>query len=131
MMHTYFISVQDLADCLNIKLNYLKAIGFVVSFLPDSSIMLYLWQAVPLQLGFKRQKTTGQVRRDDVFGPGGRHLIGPDYEFRSFQFDAHVEEYTSITVFAADRLQVPRAHAHWPYLPRTAFVFYTIIDVSC
>jgi len=58
------------------------------------------------QYGFRRRTTTGSVDVSHVYGNGGRHLIGPDHEFKVFPADAHFENFVAITVFAADRLQV-------------------------
>ena len=58
------------------------------------------------QYGFRRRKTTGSVDTNKVYGMGGRHAVGPDYEFKVFAADAHFESFSSVTVFAADRLQV-------------------------
>ena len=61
---------------------------------------------VCLQYGFKRRSTTGSVDTSKVYGAGGRHAVGPDHEFKVFRADAHFEHFQTITVFAADRLQV-------------------------
>ena len=36
----------------------------------------------------------------------GRHLVGPDTEFKPFPADAHFETFDRVTVFTADKLQV-------------------------
>lgn len=45
------------------------------------------------------------VDLDKVY-TGGLYGLGPTFDFKSFQADAHTIEYSKITVFASDRLEV-------------------------
>lgn len=58
------------------------------------------------EYGFLKRKSTGSVNLDKVYGPGGRHFVGPDYEFKVFPADAHVLDLDRVAVFASDRLEV-------------------------
>ena len=57
------------------------------------------------QYGFKRQKSTGSVNTDEVYS-GGKYLVGPDYEFKTFKASAHFEALRDVTVFTSDKLEV-------------------------
>ncbi|KAK7113664.1 uncharacterized protein [Littorina saxatilis] len=57
------------------------------------------------EYGFKRQKSTGSVKTDEVYS-GGKYLIGPDYEFKTFPASAHFETLRDVTVFTSDKLEV-------------------------
>lgn len=57
------------------------------------------------QYGFKRQKSTGSVKTDEVF-TGGNYLVGPDYEFKTFTASAHYEVLKDVTVFTSDKLEL-------------------------
>ncbi|OWF44236.1 uncharacterized protein LOC110458648 [Mizuhopecten yessoensis] len=57
------------------------------------------------EYGFKRQKSTGTVNLDEVYGPG-KHFIGPDFEFKVFKADAHFETLSQVRAFTADGLEV-------------------------
>ena len=67
---------------------------------PFMSALLY-----SLQYGFKRQKSTGKVDTGKVY-TGGRHVLGPDFEFKVFQADAHFETLKNVEIFTADKLKV-------------------------
>lgn len=56
------------------------------------------------QFGFARQKSTGTVSTDKVYG-SGRQFIGPDFEFKVFQADAHFVSL-DVSVFTSDKLEV-------------------------
>ncbi|KAK3082983.1 hypothetical protein FSP39_010818 [Pinctada imbricata] len=62
------------------------------------------WSPV-VTYGFIRQKSTGTVSLDDVYSTG-KHFIGPDFEFKVFQADAHFLELDRIRAFTSDRLEV-------------------------
>ena len=36
----------------------------------------------------------------------GRHLVGPDYTFKTFDADAHYEELKKIVTFSSDKVEV-------------------------
>lgn len=57
------------------------------------------------EYGFKRQKSTGTVNLDQVYSTG-KHFIGPDFEFKIFQADAHFETLSRIRAFTSDGLEV-------------------------
>ena len=57
------------------------------------------------QYGFKRQKSTGSVNTDEVYS-GGKYLVGPDFEFKTFKASAHFETLRDVTVFTSDKLEV-------------------------
>nr|KAG5703821.1 hypothetical protein BaRGS_031455 [Batillaria attramentaria] len=63
--------------------------------------------------GFKRQKSTGTVRTDKVY-PGGKYLIGPDFEFKKFKASAHLEDIYDVAVFASDKLEI-KLDVHFQY----------------
>merc|ERR1711976_1080934 len=58
------------------------------------------------QYGFIKRKSTGSVDLGKVYGPGGRHFLGPDYEFKTFPADQHFETMPGVPVFTSDRLEV-------------------------
>lgn len=58
------------------------------------------------QYGFLRRKSTGSVDLGKVYGPGGRHLVGPDYEFKTFPAAMQNMEIQRAAVFTSDRLEV-------------------------
>ncbi|KAL4222775.1 hypothetical protein ACF0H5_018815 [Mactra antiquata] len=65
------------------------------------------------QLGFKRQKTTGSVDTSKVYS-GGKHFVGPDYEFKVFKATAHLLDLHNIRVFTRDKMEVSvTAHIHY------------------
>ncbi|XP_066305257.1 uncharacterized protein [Branchiostoma lanceolatum] len=57
------------------------------------------------QYGFIKRKSTGAVSLEKVYS-SGRHFVGPDYEFKVFQADAHFEELTNIAIFSFDKLEI-------------------------
>ena len=57
------------------------------------------------QYGFARRKSTGAVNTKTVYS-GGKHMLGPDYEFKIFRADAHFEFLTNVAVFTKDKLEV-------------------------
>ena len=59
-----------------------------------------------LQYGFVRRKSTGSVSLDKTYGPGGRYLVGPDFEFKVFPADMHYVSRSGVAVFTSDRLEV-------------------------
>ena len=61
---------------------------------------------VAMQYGFVRRKSTGSVDLDKVYGPGGRYLVGPDYEFKVFRADMHYAAIDGVAIFTSDRLEV-------------------------
>ena len=58
-------------------------------------------------MAFKQRKSTGSVYTDEIYF-GGRHLIGPDFKFKSFQADAHTIEFSSVDLDIAtkDKLNI-------------------------
>ena len=65
-----------------------------------------------------QRKSTGTVYIDEVYS-GGRHLIGPDFKFKTYQADAHVVEFASsdLDVSTSDKLSI-RLQAHMQYFLR-------------
>ena len=61
---------------------------------------------VVIQYGFLRRQSTGSVDLTKTYGPGGRHLVGPDYEFKVFPADMHYVAVDRVAVFTSDRLEV-------------------------
>lgn len=57
------------------------------------------------EYGFRRRKSSGTVDTSKVYS-SGRHLVGPDTEFKVFPADAHFVEFQHVTVFTSDKLQV-------------------------
>ncbi len=57
------------------------------------------------QYGFARRKTTGSVDTSKVYA-GGRHIIGPDYEFKEFYASAQYVRFKLIPIFTKDNLEV-------------------------
>lgn len=57
------------------------------------------------QLGLRKQRSTGKVKLDEVY-TSGRHFIGPDYTFKTFNADAHFEELKKIVTFSKDKVEV-------------------------
>lgn len=65
------------------------------------------------QYGFRRQKSTGTVDTSKVYS-GGKHFVGPDYEFKKFKADAHYLDIHNVRVFTRDKLEVSvTAHAQY------------------
>lgn len=65
------------------------------------------------EFGFRRQKSTGTVDTSEVYS-GGKHFLGPDYEFKKFKADAHFLNLHNIRVFTRDKLEVSiTAHAQY------------------
>lgn len=60
------------------------------------------------QYGFKKQKSTGTVNTEKVFS-GGKHFIGPDFEFKKFKASSHFLDLIDVTVFTADKLEVSQS----------------------
>jgi hypothetical protein len=58
------------------------------------------------------------VYTDEVYF-GGRHLIGPDFKFKTYQADAHLVEFASsdLDVSTSDKLSI-RLQAHMQYFLR-------------
>lgn len=57
------------------------------------------------QFGFRRQKSTGTVDTSKVYS-GGKHFLGPDYEFKVFKANAHFLDLDNFGVFTRDKLEV-------------------------
>lgn len=65
------------------------------------------------EYGFRRQKSTGWVDTEKVYS-GGKHFLGPDYEFKTFPADAQFLDLNYIRVFTRDKLEVSvTAHAQY------------------
>lgn len=58
-----------------------------------------------IKYAFKRRRSTGSVDTSYVY-TGGRHFIGPDYEFKEFLASAHFIRYSHIPIFTKDNLEV-------------------------
>jgi len=56
------------------------------------------------ELGFAKRKSTGSVDTDNIYGPGGRHMIGPDFGYKTFPADGHFIQFIDTAVFTSDRL---------------------------
>lgn len=57
------------------------------------------------EYGFKRQKSTGTVDKTEVYTTG-KHFVGPDVEFKTFNSDAHFVTLSDVAIFTADKLEV-------------------------
>lgn len=57
------------------------------------------------EYGFARRRTTGSVDTDTVYA-GGRHFIGPDFEFKEFYAAAQFVYFDHIPIFTTDNLEV-------------------------
>lgn len=57
------------------------------------------------EFGVVRNKITGAVSLDRVYD-SGRYVIGPSYEFKRFQADAHFQYVDNVKVFTSDKLEV-------------------------
>lgn len=57
------------------------------------------------EYAFKRRRSTGSVDTNNVYS-GGRHFVGPDYEFKTFKASAHFVKYSHIPIFTQDNLEV-------------------------
>lgn len=57
------------------------------------------------EMGFTRRRTTGNVDTENVYS-SGRHLIGPDHEFKEFYASAQYVSFQHIPIFTTDNLQV-------------------------
>lgn len=57
------------------------------------------------EYGFARRRTTGTVDTSNVY-QGGRHFIGPDFEFKEFYAAAQFVYFGHIPIFTTDNLQV-------------------------
>ncbi|KAL4219618.1 hypothetical protein ACF0H5_022191 [Mactra antiquata] len=65
------------------------------------------------EYGFRRQKSTGTVDTSKVYS-GGKHFLGPDYEFKTFKAGAHFLDLYKTKVFTRDKLEVSiTAHAQY------------------
>lgn len=57
------------------------------------------------EYGFARRRTTGNVDTKRVYA-GGRHFIGPDFEFKEFYAAAQFVSFLHIPIFTTDNLEV-------------------------
>jgi len=57
------------------------------------------------EYGFVRRRTTGSVDTNKVYA-GGRHIIGPDFEFKEFYAAAQFVKFSHIPIFTLDNLEV-------------------------
>ena len=55
--------------------------------------------------GFVRRRTTSKVDTSKVYD-GGRHLIGPDFQFKAFYSAAQFIYFSHIPIFTKDNLEV-------------------------
>eukprot|EP00794_Sanderia_malayensis_P017303 gene17303-19036_t len=62
------------------------------------------------EMGFAQRKSTGSIIRSKVYF-GGRHFIGVDYKFKKFRADAHIEEFSKISVFNKEKLEITMTYA--------------------
>ncbi|XP_062599612.1 uncharacterized protein LOC134261180 [Saccostrea cucullata] len=85
--------------------------GLLVILLPMSFSGLEYYE-----YGFVKQKSTGTVNLDSVYALG-KHFLGPDYEFKVFQADAHHLTLKRIKAFTSDRLEV-QVTVHLQYFLR-------------
>ena len=58
------------------------------------------------QYGFKRQSSTGTVKTDKVYGPGGKFMIGPDFGFKTFMASAHFMTFEDLQIYTWNKLEV-------------------------
>jgi len=57
------------------------------------------------EYGFAKRRTTGSVDTSQVY-ECGRHLIGPDHEFKEFYAAAQFVHYAHINIYTSDNLEV-------------------------
>ena len=58
-----------------------------------------------IKYAFKRQASTGNVDTKLIYDTG-RHMIGPDYNFKKFKASAHHVIFPSLSIFTSDNLEV-------------------------
>ncbi|XP_045168927.2 uncharacterized protein LOC123531754 [Mercenaria mercenaria] len=96
--------------CLYCVIGTLVVIGVIllVIILPLSFVTLEYYE-----YGFAKARSTGTVDTSTVYS-GGKHFLGPNYEFKKFKADAHYLDLKEIRVFTADKLEVSiTAHAQY------------------
>jgi len=57
------------------------------------------------EYGFVKSKTTGSVDTSEVY-TSGRHFVGPDKTFKTFQSTAHLITLDDILIFSRDKLEI-------------------------
>lgn len=57
------------------------------------------------EYGFIKSRTTGSVDTDVVY-TSGRHFVGPDKVFKTFQSTAHLITLENILIFSRDKLEI-------------------------
>ncbi|XP_045169648.2 uncharacterized protein LOC123532306 [Mercenaria mercenaria] len=94
----------------------LYVIGAVVALVGFILVIVLPMSFVTLEYneyGFRRQKSTGTVDTSKVYS-GGKHFLGPDYEFKVFKADAQFLDLVNFRVFTRDKLEVSiTAHAQY------------------
>lgn len=58
------------------------------------------------EFGFKRQQSTGTVKTEKVYGPGGKYMIGPDFGFKTFTASAHFTYFDNLQVYTWNKLEI-------------------------
>lgn len=76
------------------------AVLLIVILIPMSFSYLDFYE-----YGFARRRTTGNVDTAKVYA-GGRHFIGPDFEFKKFYGAAQYVYFSHIPIFTKDNLEV-------------------------
>jgi hypothetical protein len=74
-------------------------ISLFLLFIIFESLLIYI------KYGFARRRTTGNVDTNYVYA-GGRHLIGPDFQFKIFYGAGQFVRYNHIPIFTLDNLEV-------------------------
>ncbi|GFS12513.1 hypothetical protein ElyMa_006699500, partial [Elysia marginata] len=73
-------------------------------FVNFNNLEVYTWNK--LEFGFKRQQSTGTVKTNKVYGPGGKFMIGPDFGFKTFQASAHFVNFNNLEVYTWNKLEI-------------------------
>jgi len=74
-------------------------IGFIVLLVASFADVHYY------EYGFKKSRSTGSVDTSVVY-ESGRHFVGPDKYFKTFQATAHIVSLRDIEIFTRDKLEV-------------------------
>jgi len=72
------------------------AIGLIAASFADVNYYEY---------GFKKSRSTGSVDTSVVY-TSGRHFVGPDKTFKTFQSTAHLITLDNILIFSRDKLEI-------------------------
>ncbi|XP_077997774.1 uncharacterized protein LOC144450899 [Glandiceps talaboti] len=88
---------KSCAVCVGVIVSVVVGIFVILIAVSFSGVEFY-------EYGFPRRKSTGTVSTDSVYS-GGKYMIGPDKEFKTFPADAHIED-VYVSIFTEDKLEV-------------------------